>query len=129
MRKTFSSFVELGRELTGPYATGPGMRHGRFFLARPPAKVPLTIIISDGSRWHETFGVASRPWEHVSVSAQGRCPTWEEMCWVKDLFFDPEELVLQFHPPRSVYVNNHPHCLHLWRPLGVEIPLPPPAAV
>src|SRR5262245_54586743 len=28
-------------------------------------------------------------WDHVSVSLSHRCPTWDEMCWVKDLFFLP----------------------------------------
>ena len=66
-------------------------------------------------------------WEHVSVSPknQKRCPTWEEMCVVKDMFFEPEEAVMQLHPAHSEYVNNHPYCLHLWRPLEREIPLPP----
>ena len=33
-------------------------------------------------------------WEHVSVSLARRCPTWEEMCMIKDLF-------VEYHPPRS----------------------------
>jgi hypothetical protein len=74
----------------------------------------------------------SEGWDHVSVTLLsrarktiGRCPTWEEMCWVKDIFFAPEEAVMQLHPPKSDYVNNHNFCLHLWRPHGQEIPLPP----
>ena len=27
-------------------------------------------------------------WEHVSVSLARRCPTWEEMCMVKDIFWE-----------------------------------------
>lgn len=64
-------------------------------------------------------------WEHVSVSKPNRCPTWDEMCAIKDMFFGPEECVVQYHPPKSEYVNNHPYCLHLWRPIGQEIPRPP----
>ena len=67
-------------------------------------------------------------WEHVSVSPGGkksRCPTWDEMCAIKDMFFEEEEAVMQLHPAKSEYVNNHPYCLHLWRPLEREIPLPP----
>ena len=62
---------------------------------------------------------------HVSVSAKDRCPTWGEMCWVKDQFWGPEECVIQYHPPRSRYVNAHPFCLHLWRPVGLDLPQPP----
>lgn len=64
-------------------------------------------------------------WDHVSVSLERRCPTWEEMCWIKSQFFEDEECVIQYHPPKSEYVNNHPHCLHMWRPHDAEIPLPP----
>lgn len=71
------------------------------------------VIASDGMGW-----------EHVSVSRRDRCPTWDEMCQVKALFWDDEDCVVQFHPPRSEYVNNHPNCLHLWRQVGAEFPLP-----
>ena len=69
------------------------------------------------------------PWEHVSVSLAERCPTWDEMCAVKAIFWRDDEAVIQFHPPESEYVNCHPHCLHLWKPVGRTIPLPPPMAV
>lgn len=72
------------------------------------------IIFSDG-----------RGWDHVSVSLKDRCPSWEDMCHVKDIFFDEEECAVQYHPPKSVYRNVHPFCLHLWRQQDVEIALPP----
>jgi hypothetical protein len=40
------------------------------------------------------------------------------------LFWDGEEVVIQFHPPKSEYVNNHLGCLHLWHPTRDKIPLP-----
>lgn len=75
------------------------------------------VVASDGGGW-----------DHVSVSPcnQKRCPTWEEMCAIKDMFFEPEECAVQYHPPKSEYVNNHPFCLHLWRPnKGADITIPP----
>ncbi len=72
---------------------------------RETTRVPLKVIASDGMGW-----------EHVSVSLTTRCPTWEEMCFIKDLFWGAEACVIQFHPPESEYVNNHSFCLHLWRP-------------
>jgi hypothetical protein len=63
-------------------------------------------------------------WEHVSVSRQDRCPTWEEMCQIKNIFWDEDDCCIQFHPPKSEYVNNHPFCLHIWRPLDAVIPMP-----
>lgn len=64
-------------------------------------------------------------WDHVSVSLSNRCPNWEEMCFVKSLFFDDEECVMQLHPPKSSYVNCHPYCLHLWKPQKANILMPP----
>lgn len=66
-------------------------------------------------------------WEHVAVALYRirRCPTWEEMCWIKDLFWEEEMPVLQLHPARSEWVSNHPYALHLWRPVHTQIPLPP----
>ncbi|MBM4319777.1 MAG: hypothetical protein FJ125_07420 [Deltaproteobacteria bacterium] len=67
-------------------------------------------------------------WEHASVSLAHRCPTWEEMCRVKDLLWDPEDAVVQYHPPRSQYVNGMQTCLHMWRPkdgAGIQMIVPP----
>lgn len=75
---------------------------------------PLRVIASDGMGW-----------EHVSISLPTRCPTWDEMCRVKALFWDDEDSVMQLHPPKSEWVNNHSFCLHLWRPIDVAIPRPP----
>lgn len=83
-----------------------------------PAKRELHCIASEG------YG-----WEHVSVqvrtSGKSYTPWWNEMNLVKDLFWDEEDAVFQIHPPKTEYVNNHPHVLHLWRPIGAAIPTPP----
>lgn len=68
-------------------------------------------------------------WDHVSVSLKDRCPTWEEMCLAKDLFFKPESTVIQYHPKKSEYRNVHPYCLHMWKKQGHEFELPPTAMV
>ena len=67
-------------------------------------------------------------WQHVSVSLEylTKPPSWEVMCKVKDLFWEPEDVVVQFHPKKSEYVNFHPGCLHLWRCTdGRKFPTPP----
>ena len=66
-------------------------------------------------------------WEHVSVSPYKRSytPTWDEMCSLKDMFFHDDEVVVQYHPAKSEYVNQMPNCLHLWRPLQEVMPTPP----
>ncbi len=68
-------------------------------------------------------------WDHVSVSLENRCPDWDEICFAKDIFFHPNECVIQYHPPKSDYVNNHPYCLHLWRPQNESVPMPPKSFV
>ena len=68
-------------------------------------------------------------WQHVSVSRGDRCPTWEEMCRIKDLFWDDEDTVMQFHPPKSEWISNSKYCLHLWRWTKGEFPRPPSIAV
>lgn len=64
-------------------------------------------------------------WDHVSVSLKNRCPNWREMCFIKNLFFEPDELVIQFHPPEKDYINLGKTVLHMWRPWNQEIELPP----
>lgn len=103
------------RLLTGRFgSTDSYGNNGAFFVPLRPGCTPLRIIASD-----------QLGWEHVSVSFPHRCPTWDEMHAVKELFWDAEDCVIQYHPPRSEYVNNHPFCLHLWRPVDQSIPQPP----
>lgn len=86
---------------------------GHLYLHGTKSK-PATVVFSWGMGW-----------EHVSVSYPNRTPTWDEMCRVKDIFWNEEECVVQYHPPKSEYVNFHPYCLHLWRRIGEEYPMPP----
>jgi hypothetical protein len=64
-------------------------------------------------------------WDHVSVSFHDRCPTWEEMEWVKRKFFRDDETAMQLHVAVSDHISIHPHTLHLWRSQTEPIPLPP----
>lgn len=82
----------------------------------------LRIVSSGGA--HED----SQGWEHVSISLEHRCPRWEEMVRIKNLFWGEDECVIQFHPPESDYINHHPYVLHLWKP-PYNLPLPPRAFV
>jgi hypothetical protein len=42
------------------------------------------------------------------------------MAFVKRLFFRDDETAMQLHVPASDHVNQHPYCLHLWRPQADE---------
>jgi len=111
-----SPTLEAHRIRSGPYASDTGDPYGAFIILGPSQETRLKIIVDDG---------AETRWEHVSVSTEKRTPTWDEMCFVKKLFWTPEECVVQFHPPESRYVNAHPFCLHLWRHLDQQFPAPP----
>lgn len=120
---------ELCRVLDGPQGSSSSWgNNGLFLLSRMPALERfdrlhpraecdlrgLRVICSDGGGW-----------EHVSVSRRDRCPTWVEMHTVKLIFWDDEDVVMQLHPAKSDYVNEHPFCLHMWRPTIAAIPTPP----
>ena len=106
------------RVRSGPLGSDNSVGNCGAFFVPNRAKdgvAPLKVLASDGEGW-----------EHVSVSLPHRCPTWAGMCSVVALFWDPEDCVMQLHPPRSQWISNHPHCLHLWRPTGhAQIPQPP----
>lgn len=111
--------IEEHRFLQGEYRSKPGDLHGALRIPGP-CGTALVIIFTDGEGAVE-LGL----WEHVSVSVHHRIPNWIEMCFVKNLFWAPEECVVQYHPPRSEYVSNHPNVLHLWRCTTQPFPMPP----
>lgn len=96
------------------YGEKGGKEDGVFVFISPVDGKRLRVIAAAGDGW-----------DHVSVSREDRCPYWDEMTFIKQKFFKPEECVIQYHPPETEYVNVHPHCLHLWRPHWQEIPMPP----
>lgn len=103
--------------LVGTVADG---NNGAFDVESPESGWRLACVASDGESW-----------EHVSIHAYNtiqtkqRCPTWKEMSYIKRLFWDGGDVVMQLHPREAEYVNCHPHVLHLWRPTDSEIPTPP----
>lgn len=87
---------------------------GAFSLPSPVDGQPLHIVASSGDGW-----------DHVSVSRTSRCPHWLEMDFVKRRFFEDHEIAMQLHVAPKDHINRHKYTLHLWRPLGRDIPLPP----
>ena len=63
-------------------------------------------------------------WEHLSVSMPNRTPTWDQMCTMKDIFWNEDEVCVEYHPRKSDYVNLHEHCLHIWKPIEKELITP-----
>ena len=89
-------------------------RVGVFMVPNPVQTGPELRIIAD----------SGQGWDHVSVSTESRTPTWEEMDYVKRLFFKDNETAMQLHVPSTEHINHHPHCLHLWRPMKGGVPRP-----
>lgn len=131
MRDPFPDVVEKGRVQRPGMQTPRGATYGAFYLTCPATRAVLFVMAGDAADW--PFGGV--PFEHVSAHARPtptsprRCPTWEEMCWLKGLFFRDDEWVVQYHPAAADHVNHHEHVLHLWRPVGVEVPRPPKECV
>lgn len=102
------------------YQTKKGDPYGLFIVPAQQAHGrSLKVIATDGELTN---------WEHVSVSLVDRadkCPSWDEMCLIKSLFWNEQERVIQFHPPKSEHVNFHQGCLHLWRHTTIDFPQPP----
>lgn len=104
---------ESYRVRRGPMGSDPSYGNNGAFQIPLATGVAVTIA-SDGHGW-----------EHVSVSFPDRTPTWAEMDQIKALFWGPEDVVVQYHPPESARVNCQPYALHLWRPTEGSMPAPP----
>lgn len=101
----------------GEFASGDSAGfNGAFTFTFPGEARKVFCIASDGLGW-----------QHVSVSFAPnslKTPSYAIMEAVKQIFWGDDVWVLQFHPPAAEYVNNHPGCLHLWRPTEQEFPVP-----
>ena len=117
MKSTVPPNIESGRITSGIMKSDSsyGMNGGFFiqsWVKGKPRVLKLVVSNQEG-------------WDHVSVSLPNRTPTWEEMCFIKELFFEPEETVIQYHPPESKYINDSQYVLHLWRSQKDPLKLPP----
>ncbi len=132
MRNKLSQSVEMGRVVQGQFASKPGSGPQGAFMIRHQHKKTgklLKVMASDGRDWPDSIGEDVAAWEHVSVSTQTRCPTWEEMTFIRHCFWKPDELVVEYHMPVEEHINLHPYTLHLWRPVAFQMPVPPKACV
>lgn len=107
--------VERHRITKGEFASNETSGWNGYFMVPLDGEIYF-VRISDGLGWR-----------HLSVSnAQHKVlPPWQAMCRLKDMFFGDESWVVQYHPAKEDYVNDHPFTLHLWEPLNEELPKPP----
>lgn len=104
---------EQYRVRAGRFATSERDGNNGLFLLGG-GRGQLRVIASDGVGW-----------EHVSVSRSHQIPSWLEMAAVKQLFWGPDAVVVEYHVAAKDHVNVAANCLHLWRPIGLEMPCPP----
>lgn len=110
-------------ELASTEAEG---NNGAFTIPHPNhSRTWFLVIASDGANPEDKKKAVA--WEHVSVHVTyekrrkkkvelfKRIPTWNEMQFIKRLFFEDEEVAYQLHPKQSNYVNCQPFTLHIWR--------------
>lgn len=133
MRQAPNSRIEPYRIRSGPLASATTDGNNGAFLFPMRVKYNnqstkdqvLIVIVSDTDGWdHISVSLLGSTGPAVPILKNQRCPTWEEMCFIKDLFFEETETVVQYHPPIDKHVNCHPYCLHLWRKHNYEYPLP-----
>lgn len=81
------------------------------------------IKLPDSGTASVVWGRNEGGYEHVSVSPRKKynIPTWNDMAFLKDIFFYDEEEAYQIMPKKSEYVNISENCLHLWKPIGREL--------
>ena len=124
MKTKVDDQLERGRVIRGPLATtvNDGLC-GLFVLKSPIDRKPLVVLSWPAGL---TDDVTAK-WDHVAVARKSRTPNWPEMCFVKSLFFDYTETVVQFHPAQSDAIGDKgglSRSLHLWRNIqGHELPV------
>lgn len=109
------------------YESNEGDPFGLFMI--PPQKIGPKMI----SRTLQVMAAVESPdkgleWQYANVSLPKhrlKNPSWEEMQLVKSLFWEPNEVVVQFHAPSRDRMPELPGCLRLWKPTGLEMPTPP----
>lgn len=117
--------LEKWRVVDQFYQSSAGCTFGAFQIP-VNYSVILRCIATDGFD-----GKVDTGWEHVSVHAfdtifgKQRIPKWDEMNFVKNVFWEPTECVVQYHVPKSDHININENVLHLWRCKAVEFPMPP----
>ena len=115
---------------TGAMGSDGSYGNNGYFII-PHKGLILWTIASDGIGWeHVSVSLRYKPKTRkgiVKYDRVRRCPFWDEMCFVKELFWDDEDVVVQFHPvhpAKSEYINNYDFCLHLWKPIEQKIFVP-----
>lgn len=85
-----------------------------------------SVIINDG--WEH---VSAQLWKIISANKRqsrpaDRCLTWKEQCYIKNFFWGPQEVIIQFFPAMTDYIgpDDEEFSVHLWNPLKDQCQVP-----
>lgn len=127
MRTIFPASLNARRVKEGPLKSSDTFGFcGAFYIPSCFPGVMLGVIASDGSDWVKT-GLPPPIFEHASVRVinEQRLPTWNEMDYVKKIFWSDDEVVAQLHVNDERKVQHRTDVLHLWKQIGQDYSLPP----
>jgi hypothetical protein len=101
MRAVLPDKLQAARIKTGQFASRPeDGGYGAFRLMGPCGEELVIIACAAAVDDADAEG-----WEHVSISTKRRNPNWQEMSFVKDLFWDDEECVRAI-PPAEICLRG-----------------------
>jgi hypothetical protein len=102
------------------------VRNGRFGSTEVDGWNGHFLVPFDGEVWQVLIS-DGMGWRHLSASNAYKkmLPPWSVMCRLKEAFWGDQDWVVQFHPAKDDWINDHPFVLHLWQPLNEELPKPP----
>lgn len=85
-----------------------------------------TVVVTE--EWER---VDAQLWKIVSNTKRqsrpaDRCLTWKEQCYIKNFFWGPQEVILQFFPAMTDYIgtDEEEYAVHLWNPLKGQCEVP-----
>lgn len=91
----------------------------------PRKKGYYNISIIQTNDW-KRIQVSLLNWWHQQLKV---FPTWDEMCAIKDIFFNDDEAIIEIHPSDEYKIYEKDYTIDLWKPLNKELPLPNPDLV
>lgn len=122
MKSSFAH-LEKGRIKQGEFKSKEGDHFGAFYFILSD-QTNVHVIVDDGEQtgWEH---VSATMWKNRKGKSRPIIPTYDQMQFIKQIFWEDDEAVIQIHPPKDQYVNNHQTCYHLWRNKNQKLELPP----
>lgn len=123
MREPIGEGVGTLVEMTIPSVMEGLPGKAQAFLAQPSG---CSIIVAYEPAKGAPGGIWLPPDElmlwHMSIAHIDRYPTWDEIADARYRLCPEEITMAMLLPPPGEYVNEHPHCFHLWQVDDKRVP-------